>query len=120
VRVLIVDDDADCMEVLALSLTASHGWEVLAVATGALALEICRSSELDAVLLDVAMPIMDGPGVLVALRADPRTAHLPVIFVTASEPALYVGLWSLGAAGVLPKPFDPLLIGYQLAGFLGW
>ncbi len=119
-RVLIVDDDADCMEVLGLSLIASHGWEVLEVGTGAQALEICRTCELDAVLLDVAMPVMDGPGVLVALRADPRTAHLPVIFVTASEPAIYVGLCALGAAGVLPKPFDPLLIGDQLAGFLGW
>jgi CheY-like chemotaxis protein len=120
-RVLVVDDDADTVEVLALSLVSYHGWDVRAVTTGAQALEICWSCPLDAVLLDVEMPIMDGPGVLAALRADPRTALLPVVFVTAlADPVLHSRLCTLGAKAVLPKPFDPLRIGDQVAGFLGW
>ncbi|MDT7723919.1 MAG: hypothetical protein QOI21_495 [Actinomycetota bacterium] len=120
-RVLVVDDDPDIVEVLALSLTACNGWDVRAVTTGVQALEICRSAELDAVLLDVEMPMMDGWEVLAAIRADPRTAALPVVFVTASaDPAISARLCAVGATAVLLKPFDPLNIGHQLAGFLGW
>jgi CheY-like chemotaxis protein len=120
-KVLVVDDDADAVEVLALSLVSSHGWDVQAVTTGMRALEICRSGVLDAVVLDVEMPILDGPGVLAALRADPRTAHLPVVFVTAlTDPVLHARLHTLGATMVLPKPFDPLLIAGQIARSLGW
>ena len=120
-RVLVVDDDADMVEVLVLSLVTCQGWDVQAVTTGLRALEICWSQELDAVLLDVDMPIMDGPGVLAALRADARTVRLPVVFVTAlADPVFTSRLSMLGAAGVLPKPFDPLRIGEQVAGFLGW
>jgi CheY-like chemotaxis protein len=57
--------------------------------------------------------------VLAALRADPRTRSLPVVFVTANaEPALGARLHALGALAVLAKPFDTGLIGDQLTGFL--
>lgn len=117
---LVVDDDADTVEVLALALVSYRGWDVQAVTTGAQALEICWSSTLDVVLLDVDMPVMDGPDVLLALRADPRTALLPVIFVTAmADPFVDSWLHALGANAVLPKPFDPVRIGDQVAAFLG-
>jgi two-component system OmpR family response regulator len=119
-RVLVVDDDEDNVEVLAMSLAAFLGWDVRAVTDGRQALEICWSIELDAVVLDVEMPTMDGPHVLAALRADPRTTSLPVVFVTAStEPALDAWLYALGALAVLAKPFDPRLISDQVAEFLG-
>jgi len=83
-------------------------------------LEICWSSPLDVVLLDVEMPVMDGPGVLAALRGDPRTVRLPVVFVTAlADPVVTSRLHTLGATAVLPKPFDPVRIGDQVAAFLG-
>jgi CheY-like chemotaxis protein len=118
-KVLVVDDDEDNMEVLALALVTFHGWDVRAVSSGTLALEICRSAELDAVLLDVEMPAMDGVRLLSELRSDPRTAGLPVIFVTAcAEPGMTARLQSLGALAVLPKPFDPRRIGAHLTGLL--
>jgi CheY-like chemotaxis protein len=120
VRVLVVDDDVDNVEVLAMSLAAYLGWDVRAVTDGREALEICWSTELDVVVLDVDMPTMDGPQVLAALRADPRTSCLPVIFVTASpEPALAAWLHALGALAVLAKPFDLHLIGERVTAFLG-
>jgi CheY-like chemotaxis protein len=120
VKVLVVDDDEDNMEVLALCLTAFLGWEVRAVTDGREALEICWSTDLDVVVLDVEMPMMDGPHVLAALRADPRTTSLPVVFVTANAaPALGDHLHTLGALAVLAKPFDPRLVGDQVAAFLG-
>jgi two-component system OmpR family response regulator len=119
-RVLVVDDDEDNMEVLTLALTTFHGWNVQGVNSGAQALRICRSCKPDAVVLDVEMPFLDGPCVLVALRADPRTVDLPVIFVTACiEPALLARLRALDALAVLAKPFDIVRIGATLASIPG-
>lgn len=115
-KVLVVDDDEDNTEVLTLALTTFHGWNVQGVNSGAQALRICRSCKPDAVVLDVEMPILDGPCVLVALRADPRTVDLPVIFVTACiEPALLARLQALDALAVLAKPFDLARIAATLA-----
>lgn len=119
-KVLVVDDDEDNTEVLTLALTTFHGWNVKGVNSGAQALRICRSCKPDAVVLDVEMPILDGPCVLVALRADPRTVDLPVIFVTACiEPALLARLHALDALAVLAKPFDIVRIGATLASIRG-
>lgn len=119
-RVLVVDDDEDNTAVLTLALSTFHGWNVQGVNSGAQALRICRSGEVDALVLDVEMPVLDGPRVLVALRADPRTVNLPVIFVTACpEPALLARLHALDVLAVLAKPFDLERIGATLASIPG-
>jgi CheY-like chemotaxis protein len=59
------------------------------------------------ILLDVQMPGMDGPQVCRRLKAEPRTAHVPVVFVTALAPALLgARLGDCPHEGVLHKPFD--------------
>jgi CheY-like chemotaxis protein len=119
-RVLVVDDDEDNTAVLTLALSTFHGWNVQGVNSGAQALRICFSGELDALVLDVEMPELDGPRVLVALRADPRTVDLPVIFVTAClEPVLLGRLHALNALAVLAKPFDFGRIAATLASIPG-
>lgn len=69
----------------------------------------------DIILLDVMMPEMDGPATLKALRAAPATQKIPVIFITArireSEISEYT---SMGADGVLAKPFDPMHLSAQV------
>jgi CheY-like chemotaxis protein len=73
----------------------------------------------DAILLDVVMPDRDGPATLEALRAEPATASIPVVFLTAVTAADEVArLRQLGAAGVLAKPFDPLRLGAALRAVL--
>jgi len=67
----------------------------------------------------VMMPGMDGPSTLEALRRDPRTAHIPVVFVTAkSQRAETESLCRLGAAGVVVKPFDPLSLAFEVLNFI--
>jgi CheY-like chemotaxis protein len=62
-------------------------------------------------LLDVMMPVMDGPATLLQLRDNARTASTPVIFMTARAQAREVDHFrSLGAVGVIPKPFDPMTL----------
>ena len=107
-RILIVDDDADIRRVARLSLTRLGGMEVEEAASGAEALELARRQPPDAILLDVMMPGSDGPAVLAALRADAKTSHIPVLFLTAKAMTAEVErLRGFGCAAVLTKPFDP-------------
>ena len=102
-----------------LSLSRVGKMEVVEAASG---LEGVRSAERDApdvILLDVMMPGLDGPSTLAALRSDPRTTAIPVVFLTAKAmPAEVERLKDLGARGVLIKPFDPMTLPSQLNALL--
>jgi CheY-like chemotaxis protein len=64
------------------------------------------------------MPGMDGPATLAELRKLPNTAHTPVLFMTAKVQAAEVAHYkSLGALGVIAKPFDPMLLAQQVRQF---
>lgn len=74
----------------------------------------------DAILFDVMTPEKDDPETLSFLGADPRTARIPVIFLTAKAMASEVDrLRALGAHGVLTKPFDPLSLAANVRAILG-
>ena len=119
--VLIVDDDDDIREVGQLALEIGSDWTVLAASSGAEALEMAATANPDAILLDVMMPGMDGPTTLTALRADPATCHIPIVFLTAKvRDSDREQLMTLGAVSVLSKPFDPLALTEQVAEALGW
>ena len=65
----------------------------------------------DLILLDVMMPGLSGPSTLERLRADPATAAVPVIFMTAKvQPHEIAEYKTLGALDVIPKPFDPVTL----------
>ena len=114
-RIVLVDDEPDIRTVAEIALSAIGGWEVRLAASGEEALAQLAAAETDLILIDVMMPGMDGLGVLSRLRADPRWAKLPAIFMTAKgqqrEVAQYL---ALGACRVLPKPFDPLELPQQI------
>jgi CheY-like chemotaxis protein len=115
VKVLVVDDEEDIRRVAHLSLTRVGGMEVAVATGGAEALEQARQSSPDVILLDVMMPGMDGPAVLAALKADPATAGIPVVFLTAKAMTSEVDrLQGLGSVAVLTKPFDPVTLPHEL------
>jgi CheY-like chemotaxis protein len=65
------------------------------------------------------MPLMDGPATLEKLRKNPRTAHIPVVFLTARTQAEEIEhFMSLGAQGVLSKPFDPMTLAASVRSHL--
>jgi CheY-like chemotaxis protein len=120
-KILIVDDEDDIREVAAMSLEMSAGWEVVGTSSGAEGLAKARAERPDAILLDVMMPVMDGPATLEKLRADPEIAALPVVFLTAKLQATdRRRLAELGAVGILAKPFDPMTLADQVKEVLGW
>ena len=105
-RVLVADDNADMREYLT-RLLRTAGYQVTAVADGQAGLDAARAGLPDLVLTDVMMPRLDGLGLVAALRADPRTAPVPVVFLSAraGEEAAAAGL-EAGADDYLPKPFS--------------
>lgn len=118
-RVLIIDDEADIRRVARLSLARIGGMDVLDAASGAEGTQKAAAEAPDAILLDVMMPGLDGPATLHALRADPRTAGIPVVFLTAKAmPDEVARLLALGVRGVLSKPFDPMTLPAQLRAAL--
>jgi DNA-binding response OmpR family regulator len=103
-RVLIVDDDARLFELLR-SYLEQNDVSAIAAADGSIALSVLASQTVDAVLLDVMMPNMDG---LTTLRKIRERSRIPVIMLTAKgdETDRVVGL-ELGADDYLAKPFAP-------------
>ena len=118
-RILYVDDEPDIREIALLALSLDPALEVRAAAGGAEAIRIMADWLPDLVLLDVMMPEMDGPATLVRLREDPRTAVVPVVFITArAQPTEMQTFATLDARGVIAKPFDPVTLAQLVRGFL--
>jgi two-component system, OmpR family, response regulator len=113
--VLYVDDEPDIREIVELSLGLVEGLNVEVCESGERALQRLPDITPDLVLLDVMMPGTDGPTTLQRMRADPRFANIPVVFVTAKAmPAEVARFRALGAVAVIAKPFDPLQFGQQI------
>ncbi len=105
-RILVVDDTSANVKLLGQILRAS-GYEVLTAASGSEGLERVAAGQPDLVLLDVVMPGMSGYEVCRTLRADPATALLPVVMVTALDPEQErVKGIEAGADDFLPKPIN--------------
>ena len=82
------------------------------------ALAIAADWPPDIILLDVMMPVMDGPATLAQLRRNPQTAEIPVVFMTARAQTRELDLFrSLGAVGVIPKPFDPMTLAASVRSY---
>ena len=82
-RVLHVDDEPDIREVVEFSLGLDPDLVTRSCASGEEALAAAAAWSPDVVLLDMMMPVMDGPATLAALRKNPCTATIPVVFMTA-------------------------------------
>ncbi len=118
-RILIIDDARLARSITRLSLQKGGTIEVLEASAGEEGVARAKAEHPDAILLDVVMPGMDGPHTLHALRRDPATAAIPVIFLTAETSAEEVHrLLGLGARGVLRKPFDPRTLFSDVVGCL--
>ena len=106
-RILIVDDDPDILDVLEISLS-EESYEILKAMDGEEALRIIKSKPLDLVLLDYAIPKMNGRQVCMEVKKDILLRHLPIIMVTGKgEVSDKVGGIDAGADDYIVKPFEP-------------
>jgi two-component system, chemotaxis family, chemotaxis protein CheY len=102
--ILVVDDDVDIRETLGLALEL-EGYDVALARNGAEGWDCLRRAAPPAlVLLDLAMPVLDGPGLLARMRADLLLRRVPVVIITAF--GSLAGSVAALAQGFLPKPVD--------------
>lgn len=111
--ILVVDDDP-CIRGLVSEALDWEGYQVVTAANGAEALRLAEAEPPALVLLDMQMPVLDGPGFIRALQA--RGLRPPVLVFTAAGNARgHAG--ELNAAGFIPKPFDLTLLLDTVAHF---
>jgi CheY-like chemotaxis protein len=103
-RILIVDDEFGLADVIA-EVLAEAGYDAAIAINGELGLLDMSEQAPDLVLLDVMMPVLDGPAMLRKLRADPRFASIPVVMMTSLPEALRAEDAAL-CQDVLDKPFS--------------
>ncbi|HUQ63677.1 MAG TPA: response regulator [Acidimicrobiales bacterium] len=108
VKVLVVDDDPVILELLRLNFEM-EGFEVVSACDGRAGFERAVQEAPDVVVSDIMMPNVDGLEMLQQLRADPETAQLPILLLSAKaqQTEIQKGL-DMGADDYVTKPFDPL------------
>ena len=118
-KVLLVDDEEDIRSVGQIALEDFGGWTTLLAASGQEAMQLATASHPDVILLDVMMPVVDGPATLLMLRAQPETSKIPIIFFTAKVQKKEITRYmELGAIGVIAKPFDPTTLAEEIKTIL--
>ena len=114
IQVLYVEDEADIREVTEFALE-DEGFELITCTSGQEALGKAAGMKADLILLDVMMPGMDGPTTLENLRSLPQFKKTPVIFMTAKvQPEQVAQYKSMGALGVISKPFNAMLLANEI------
>lgn len=105
-HILCIDDEQNILALLTFNLEAA-GYNTLTATTGADGLAVAKQATPSAILLDLMLPDMDGTDVCKQLKADPMTASIPIIMLTAkdSEVDKILGL-ELGADDYITKPFS--------------
>lgn len=107
-KILIVDDNPDIVELIASRLEVNN-YDVLTAASGEEALTSAQKDQPDLILLDVAMPGIDGFETGRRLKADDATKNIPIIMVTAKgeQTDLLKAVNEVKAVGYIVKPFRP-------------
>ena len=118
-RVLVVDDDPVIQRLLKVNFEM-EGYQVTVAGDGLEGLERARADRPDVVVLDIMMPKMDGLAVTRALKADPDTAPIPVLLLSAKaqEADMRAGA-ATRADAYVTKPFDPLELLERVEALIG-
>lgn len=117
-KILIAEDERDIRDLVAFTLRFA-GYEVVAVENGEKAVQAALQELPDLILLDVRMPRMTGYEACQKIKADARTAKIPVVFLSAKgqESEIRTGM-EVGANGYLIKPFAPMELTEKVKQYL--
>lgn len=115
--ILIVDDEFGLADIVS-EMLAELGYDVSIAINGRLGLDKLAANKIDLVILDVMMPVMNGPDMLRAMRQDARLRGIPVVMMTAAPEAIPRDHPPLFQA-TLKKPFSPTQLFTTLQKLLG-
>lgn len=114
-KILYAEDEDDIREIAIIAIEAIGGFEMVTCNSGIDVIELANHFKPQLILLDVMMPIMDGPTTLLALKQQPTLKAIPVIFLTAKIMNEEINRFKeIGAIGVIAKPFDPMTLSTQI------
>jgi len=118
-KVLVIEDEPDIQFLIKMALETTGNHDVNTADNGLRGIELAQQWQPDVILLDVMMPLLDGFETIKRLKADPSTAAIPVIFLTAKAQTKEVqqGL-ELGAIGYLTKPFYAMTLNEEMESLL--
>ena len=118
IRIVVADNDPFIRRLVVFTLK-KRGYEILEASDGATALDLVRQAQPDLAVLDVLMPEMTGLEVTRALAQDPATSHIPVLILSANAQRSDIAAgFASGAIAYLVKPFEPKVLGEQVAEIL--
>jgi len=117
-RILLVDDEPAIQRLVSITLGTAD-FDVVIAGDGEVAVQTALAQPPDLILLDVALPERDGFSVAGILRANPRTAHIPIVMLTArGSPEDKAQGKALGVEHYFVKPFSPLQLLSAIYEFL--
>ena len=118
--IVVIEDDADARTIFQDAL-AGRGYRVISAKHGAEGVTLARRNHADLVLMDIRMPVMDGWRALDYLKADPRTATIPVwalsAYLSEEDTRDHPGRTTFDR--LLAKPMDPRKLVEEVEDFLG-
>lgn len=118
-RILVVDDEPDCISIIQCRLEWCH-YEVISASNGEEGLQMAQSEEPDLILLDTNMPVMNGHEMLERMRKHPTLQDTPVIMVTAlCERQDIAAASAFGVADYVTKPVDFTSLLDKISNLLG-
>lgn len=114
-RILYVEDDESIAQVVIMTLEDIGGFDVRYCSSGTEALACILEYDPQLILMDVMMPVIDGPQTFAEIKKIPEVQDVPLVFMTAKaqvhEQAAYM---ELGAIGIIVKPFDPMSLAEKI------
>lgn len=118
-KILLVEDNADNLNIYR-TLLVHYGYEVLEAENGEIAIRVARDSRPDLILMDIAIPVIDGWEATRRLKMDERTKAIPIIALTARAFEADRETAALaGCDGYLAKPIEPQRVVEEVERFLG-
>lgn len=117
--ILVIEDEKDVVDLLALTLRKTDGFDISTASDGAAGLHKARAEQPDFIILDLMLPKMSGLEVCKILRTDASTRHIPILMLTAKAEEIdrVIGL-EFGADDYVTKPFSPREVGLRIRAIL--
>lgn len=120
-QILVIDDNEDNRMIVKLAIETNSNWKVFTVSNGLQGIIKAELERPDAILLDLAMPNLDGLTVCEILKSNSFTCTIPIIFMTAmTKEKTLRNLKSTLAQGIILKPFDALNLRSLIATICDW